>query len=207
MSNSAAANPEQGRKLEGEQEENPAKRAVLGVLPTQLRSSPRAQTKRNHCLRYSSQSVPSPIPSPDASKVPVPQEDEGDAEDSRSHTRERELTLNTQPIMKNYMDKFFNQTVFALFKKHNAEVTQAIANHMQVDLPSKEKLEHFLEHKPNNAEVIALIQAHFNTTTVPMVKNNCKNIDDLFHSLPARTTALHQSKLVGSRAETSSKDV
>jgi hypothetical protein len=134
-----------------------------------------------------------PIPSPDASKVPIPEEEEEDGVDNESLARERGLTLNAEPIMKNYMDKFFNQTVFSDFKKDNTEVTQAIANHMKVDLSTKEKLGNFLEHTPNNAEVIAFIQAHFNTTTVPMVKNICKNIGDFFPSLSPLTTAPHHS--------------
>ena len=129
----------------------------------------------------------------DGTKIPLPQDDESVADKEMMEEGGKEPPFYTEPIMKNHMDKYFKQTVFAQFKKDTAEVTQAIADHMKIDLSSKEKLDTFMEHKPNNAEVIALIHAHFNTVTVPMVKIIAKNIDDLFHALAAKTTALHHS--------------
>jgi hypothetical protein len=198
MASAAAPNSGQGRKLEGTVEENPCKKAVLGVLPAPATTQAMcAQTLEKGLTEaeqtpYAAKAVPSPLPE-DGSKVPLPNEEDGDEDKPMAEADGKEAPFFTEPIMKNYMDKYFNTTVFAEFKKDTAEVTQAIANHMKVDLSTKEKLDAFMDHKPTNAEVIALIHAHFDTITVPMVKIITKNIDDLFHSLSARTTALHHS--------------
>ncbi len=60
-------------------------------------------------------------------------------------------------------------------------------SHVEADLSTPDKQKQVLEHQPNAAEVIELIEAHFQTITVPMVKVVCENIDDL---LPAHSPSI-----------------
>ncbi len=185
MASVASANTGQGRRLEGENEENPTKKAVLGVLPPAPSTQSACEKileqglKEADQVSYAAQNAPSLLPA-DGASIPLPQDEEEEEDKSMAGTEEKDAPFYTEPIMKNYMEKYFNQTVFAQFKKETADVTTAIANHMKFDISTKEKFEVFMDHKPTNAEVITLIHAHFNTLTVPMVKLISKNIDDLF---------------------------
>ncbi len=118
MSSSAGTNCGQGRKLEGEQEENPAKKAVLGALPSSA-TVQAMQTEQEEAVDKAAQQPPytshtstSPIPTTDGSKVPLPNEEKTDGEASMASASIKEPMSNTEPIVTNYMDKFFNQTVF-----------------------------------------------------------------------------------------------
>jgi hypothetical protein len=205
MSSSPAPSPGQGRKLEGNPEKGPAKRAVLGVLPpTTLTdsSTPTPATAAPTAPSHSTEAdttyaagkhTPPPLTSTDASKIPVPQEEEEENEETSSETKERELEIYTQHTKKNCMNKFFKQSRFQQFKKDTAEVPQAIANYVGAGLSTADKLKSFLEHNPNTAEVIKLIEAYFQALSVRMVKLVCKNIGDLLHALTARSVASRHS--------------